>query len=100
MSLKCNRFIDPALIQMRGTHLFPCWVEPELCATFNISVEHHKRSKILSNMPIQEHKPIDGDTMRTLFHMTPEMSTKDVAIMMYNVDNLHQVFNSTKTVVN
>ncbi|KMQ84312.1 aminopeptidase n [Lasius niger] len=51
-------------------------------------------------MPIRKYQPVDDDTIHTLFHTTPQMSTNDVAIIMYEVDELYEVLNSTKTVVN
>nr|XP_012230690.1 PREDICTED: uncharacterized protein LOC105677005 [Linepithema humile] len=56
---------------------FPCWDEPALKATFNISIKHHRNYTALSNMPIREQSE-DGnenDTIWTHFDTTPVMST-------------------------
>ncbi|KAL6419884.1 hypothetical protein ACFW04_011106 [Cataglyphis niger] len=68
-----------------------------LSATFDISVEHHIKYKVLSNMPVQEYKSVDNTTMCTVFQTIPPMSTNDVAIV---ISDLYQVLNSTETVVN
>ncbi|KMQ82752.1 aminopeptidase n [Lasius niger] len=51
-------------------------------------------------MPIRGYQSVDDNTTRTLFHTTPQMSTNDVAIIMYDIDELYQILNSTETVVN
>ncbi|XP_050465476.1 aminopeptidase N-like [Cataglyphis hispanica] len=90
---KGDGFIFATLIQpRRAQQLCPCWDVPKLSATFNISVEHHKKYKVLSNMPVQEYKSVDNSTMCTVFQMTPPMSTYDVAIIM---SDQYQVSNST-----
>ncbi|XP_011864153.1 PREDICTED: glutamyl aminopeptidase-like [Vollenhovia emeryi] len=38
----------------KARQVFPCWDEPELKATFNISVMHHRKYRVLSNMPMRE----------------------------------------------
>ncbi|KAM0733464.1 Aminopeptidase Q [Formica fusca] len=94
---KDNGFIFATLIQPKRTQqLFPCWDEPSLKATFNISVEHHTKYKVLSNMPIREYKSVN-DSAYTMFQTTPAMSTYKVAIILSDLD---QVLNSTETVVN
>src|SRR5580765_962061 len=84
----------------RARLLFPCWDEPELSATFNISIEHDIKSKVLSNMHIREYELVNDYTMRTLFYTTPLMATNDIVIMIYDIDDLYKVLDSTETVVN
>ncbi|KYN14166.1 Glutamyl aminopeptidase, partial [Trachymyrmex cornetzi] len=65
--------------------MFPCWDEPALKATFNISVLHHRKYSVLSNMPIQKKFLEQKDMIRTNFKTTPIMSTYIVAIVMSNL---------------
>ncbi|XP_025268252.1 aminopeptidase N isoform X2 [Camponotus floridanus] len=64
--------------------VFPCWDEPALKATFNISIKHHRNYTVLSNMPIREQS---DDSNRdgiiwTHFDKTPIMSTYLVAFVV------------------
>ncbi|KYN19638.1 Aminopeptidase N [Trachymyrmex cornetzi] len=71
-------------IQATGIRqLFPCWDEPHLKATFNISIKHPRIYSVLSNMPINE-QTYEGftDSFRTSFYITPPMSTLQVAIVV------------------
>lgn len=53
----------------------PCWDDPGVKATFNVSVVHPSRFVVLSNMPrCAEKKRRDGTTITT-FQETPPMST-------------------------
>lgn len=64
---------------------FPCWDEPALKATFNISIRHHRdRHTAVSNMPIREQTADDGagDMVWTRFRKTPVMSTYLVAFVV------------------
>ncbi|XP_026825343.1 aminopeptidase N-like [Ooceraea biroi] len=57
---------------------FPCWDEPKLKATFNITVTHHLQHWIFSTMPIREEKHDDINfSLEALSHFekTPKMST-------------------------
>ncbi|XP_072754254.1 glutamyl aminopeptidase-like [Anoplolepis gracilipes] len=52
--------------------LFPCWDNPRIKSTFNISIKHHYNYTVLSNMPIE--KEITEAHMKwTFFEVTPEM---------------------------
>jgi len=62
--------------------MFPCWDEPALKATFDISVKHHQKYKVLSNMPIREQFIEQDGMVRTYFNTTPIMSTYLVAIIV------------------
>uniref|UniRef100_A0A1I7TFV9 Aminopeptidase n=1 Tax=Caenorhabditis tropicalis TaxID=1561998 RepID=A0A1I7TFV9_9PELO len=76
-SLKSTSFttkFEPTLARA----FFPCWDEPGVKATFNITVKHHKKYTVLSNMPpIEQRKPIDWNEQwkTTVFQTTPPMST-------------------------
>jgi len=66
-------------------HLFPCWDEPHLKATFNISIKNHHSFTVLSNMPWRFHLPSDtSNFIWTQFYTTPPMSTFQIAIVMTN----------------
>jgi len=42
--------------------MFPFWNKPELKTTFNISIMHHRKYTVLSNIPKQESELILNDT--------------------------------------
>lgn len=76
-SLKATSFttkFEPTLARA----FFPCWDEPGVKATFNISVRHNKKYTVLSNMPPVEshdHKSWEDQFKTTVFQTTPPMST-------------------------
>ncbi|KYN16369.1 Glutamyl aminopeptidase, partial [Trachymyrmex cornetzi] len=63
--------------------LFPCWDQPQLKATFNISIKHPRYYSALSNMPTK-FMTYDNytDSLRTYFYITPQMSTFQIGIVM------------------
>ncbi|XP_014472137.1 PREDICTED: aminopeptidase N-like [Dinoponera quadriceps] len=63
---------------------FPCWDEPALKATFNISIKHYRNYTALSNMPALAHsnESDEDDMIWTHFDMTPVMSTYLVAFVV------------------
>lgn len=62
--------------------LFPCWNDPALKTTFNISIRHHKTHIALSNMPKRDSEKSDIDMVWTHFHITPPISTHDIAVVV------------------
>lgn len=62
--------------------IFPCWNNPQLKTTFNISVRHHKTYMALSNMPVRASDEDEHDTIWTHFRTTPAMSTYSVAAVV------------------
>jgi puromycin-sensitive aminopeptidase len=60
---------------------FPCWDEPALKATFDLTVTGPKDRIILSNMP-EKNVTEDGDNKTVSFDSTPIMSTYLVAIIV------------------
>ncbi|XP_011148761.1 aminopeptidase N-like [Harpegnathos saltator] len=63
-------------------YLFPCWDEPRLKATFNISIEHSAIYKVFSNMEEEKIVKIGKDTKRTILKSTPVMSTYLLTIVL------------------
>ncbi|KAK6747597.1 hypothetical protein RB195_000658 [Necator americanus] len=62
---------EPALARS----FLPCWDDPGIKATFNISVLHHPKYVVLSNMPRSGQKQKSDDLITTTFHESPPMST-------------------------
>ncbi|KAK3299624.1 peptidase family M1-domain-containing protein [Chaetomium fimeti] len=54
---------------------FPCFDEPNLKATFDLSLEIPDDQVALSNMPQKETKPVDGGKKVVSFERSPVMST-------------------------
>ena len=64
---------------------FPCWDEPAIKASFDISVIAKPKSNdfvVLSNMPIKDVEKINDGANRYNFNTTPIMSTYLVAIVV------------------
>ncbi|XP_044269903.1 puromycin-sensitive aminopeptidase [Tribolium madens] len=64
---------------------FPCWDEPALKATFDITLTVPKDLVALSNMPVKQSKE-EGDLIRYDFATTPIMSTYLVACVVGEYD--------------
>ncbi|CAG4947451.1 unnamed protein product [Parnassius apollo] len=64
---------------------FPCWDEPAIKATFDISLEVPADRVALSNMPMKEEKAI-GEKKLIHFDTTPIMSTYLVAVVVGEYD--------------
>lgn len=64
---------------------FPCWDEPALKATFDISLVVPQKLEALSNMPVRKSSPA-GDLVRYDFETTPIMSTYLVAAVVGEYD--------------
>ncbi|XP_004686552.1 PREDICTED: aminopeptidase Q [Condylura cristata] len=71
-------------------NVFPCFDEPALKATFNITIIHHPSYVALSNMPQlgqSEKEDVDGSKWTvTAFHTTPYMPTYLVALAVCDYD--------------
>ncbi|XP_029672004.1 glutamyl aminopeptidase-like isoform X2 [Formica exsecta] len=73
--------------------LFPCWDKPTMKATFNISIKHHRKYKVFSNMPIQKeeiYKQYKTETHMnwTYFNVTPAISTHTVMLVITPITTL------------
>lgn len=64
---------------------FPCWDEPAIKATFDISLEVPADRVALSNMPVKDEK-VSGAKKVVKFDTTPVMSTYLVAVVVGEYD--------------
>ncbi len=69
---------------------FPCWDEPALKATFDVSIIADKDKTVLSNMPLIDVVPIEGNLHRFRFERTPIMSTYLVAFVVGEYDYVEE----------
>ncbi|XP_017767301.1 PREDICTED: aminopeptidase N-like [Eufriesea mexicana] len=76
---------------------FPCWDEPALKATFNISLKHFDNYTALSNMPVSstEYDEMDGKYW-TNFETTPLMSTNILAFVVSDFAHISGLNGTTK----
>ena len=67
--------------------LFPCWDDPSLQATFLISINHHRKYKAFSNMPIQNQDLANNKTgmQWTHFIITPKISAERVGFVVHDL---------------
>ncbi|XP_014229053.1 puromycin-sensitive aminopeptidase [Trichogramma pretiosum] len=73
---------------------FPCWDEPKLKATFDVSLTIDKHLNASSNMEIRTE--ISSNSLKTIsFHTTPVMSTYLVAIMISDYDFIESSVGNT-----
>lgn len=65
---------------------FPCWDEPAIKATFDISLVVPVNRVALSNMPVKSEEVLDQEKMLVHFERTPVMSTYLVAVVVGEYD--------------
>ncbi|XP_050301023.1 puromycin-sensitive aminopeptidase [Anthonomus grandis grandis] len=65
---------------------FPCWDEPAVKATFDITLVVPKDRVALSNMPVKSQEPDGEDVVKYTFETTPIMSTYLVAAVIGEYD--------------
>ncbi|XP_036997687.2 aminopeptidase Q [Artibeus jamaicensis] len=75
-------------------NVFPCFDEPALKATFNITIIHHPRYVALSNMPKlgqSEKEDVNGNKWTvTTFYTTPRMPTYLAAFVICDYDHVNR----------
>uniref|UniRef100_A0A8C2W2F4 Aminopeptidase n=1 Tax=Chinchilla lanigera TaxID=34839 RepID=A0A8C2W2F4_CHILA len=75
-------------------NVFPCFDEPALKATFNITIIHHPSYVALSNMPQlgqSEREDVNGSKWTvTTFYTTPHMPTYLVALAICDYDQVNR----------
>ncbi|XP_046659626.1 LOW QUALITY PROTEIN: puromycin-sensitive aminopeptidase-like [Homalodisca vitripennis] len=64
---------------------FPCWDEPAIKATFDITLAVQPEKTALSNMPVESEK-VEGGERTVTFARTPIMSTYLVAVVVGDYD--------------
>lgn len=59
--------------------MFPCWDEPRMTATFNITAQHNKKYTVYSNTEI-ESTYVKGNFVYNKFHQIRNVSAYQIAI--------------------
>lgn len=70
---------------------FPCWDEPSIKATFDISLTVPKDRVALSNMPISYEEDLPDGNRLVRFETTPIMSTYLVAVVVGEFDYIEKI---------
>ncbi|CAL1545832.1 unnamed protein product [Lymnaea stagnalis] len=70
---------------------FPCWDEPAMKATFDITLVVPEGKVALSNMPVISEKPLGSGSVEFTYSTTPIMSTYLVAFVVGDYDYLEAV---------
>lgn len=90
--LKIKFFRRYAVTNFKTTfarYIFPCFDEPDMKATFSISIKHQALYIVLSNMPIEKQSLIDEKgNVWTHFQKTPIMSTYLLGIVLLPHDSI------------
>lgn len=78
---------------------FPCWKDPALKATFDISVAHNDKYIALSNMNVVKRYIHENDDTKvwSIFHTTPKMAADELMIVLLPHITIHrsELFNPT-----
>ena len=67
---------------------FPCWDEPAMKATFEISLVIPSQLTAVSNTPIASETPVELGTKRIQFRETPRMSTYLLAFVVGELESI------------
>ncbi|XP_015127626.1 aminopeptidase N-like [Diachasma alloeum] len=86
-------FIATRFSRIFARRAFPCWDEPALKATFNLSLKHYPNYTAASNMPIRRKVETGDGKVWTNFQITPKMSTYTIAFV---VSDLSCISNTNK----
>lgn len=79
--------LEPAGARM----LLPCWDEPGLKATFSVTVDAPKDRVAVSNMPVAQMTPLDGQNQRVQFETTPKISTYLLFLSVGEYERVHRI---------
>lgn len=66
---------------------FPCLDEPNMKATFNVEIDHHKDLTAVSNTKVTESSNSTSNFIKSKFDCTPKMSTYLLAILVSSFDS-------------
>lgn len=61
---------------------FPCYDEPGIRATMQLTIEHDKSFTAVSNTPTQDTQAIGANRVNTMFQVTPKMQTYLLAFLI------------------
>ncbi|KAH9498825.1 hypothetical protein Btru_005237 [Bulinus truncatus] len=89
-----NEELYAAVTQFEATdarRAFPCWDEPALKATFDITLIVPEGKVALSNMPVISTRELDSQLVEYKYSTTPVMSTYLVAFVVGDYDYLEEV---------
>lgn len=90
----CDRWLIATYLQTTGArYLFPCWDEPELKATFTISIKHSTKYRAFSNMPVQRWQKVESNMIWTHFDTTPIMAPNLVGIAVIDFISVSHTWN-------
>ena len=77
--------------------MYPCFDQPNLKATFNLSVLAPQHWEVISNNPVETIKP-DGDSRLWQFTTTPRISTYITAVVAGPYSHVHDEYVGQKVV--
>ncbi|KAK3718243.1 hypothetical protein QZH41_002056 [Actinostola sp. cb2023] len=75
---------------------FPCFDEPEFKARFQLSIEHEKGLRAVSNMPIEQTRVKGDHLVESQFEPTPQMSTYLLQFLVSDFSSKTKNESSTK----
>ncbi|KYQ52604.1 Glutamyl aminopeptidase [Trachymyrmex zeteki] len=76
----------------RARKIFPCWDELTFIATYKISILHHKKYTVLSNMKISSAIDRANDMVLTKFIETPLMPAYHVSILISDLSRANMEY--------